>query len=253
MLFSAPKVLIKPFSRELTLRSASDATSRSTIPSALQSSLGKASKLLPYSLLLTNNTGSTIIGYTIHYSGDSEGSESFAFNRVFYNFGVKSNGIEIPAGATQLATPLNAYTLHAPSLHTLSTTNGGPDEADKWLSSIAGQPVLILSVDLVVLDSGKVLGPNDGGTLEGLEGFLSGQAEAISIVRSSLARKLSTEDIAAELSRKFDEERVKSTRTAMTRAAEFRKFASFARRSRNLLLNELAKVEENFRSISLTR
>lgn len=253
MLFSQPKLIVKPFSQELTIQSVSDAAAQAMIPSTFHASLGTASKVLPYSLLLTNNTSSTIIGYTLHYSSVSEKGEPYTFNRVFYNFGVKSNGVEIPPGATQLATPLTSHRLNAPSVQRSGSAYGSIDDADKWLSSIAGQSVLIISVDLVVLDSGKVLGPNDGGTMEGLDGFLSGQAEAISIVRSALARNLTGKEIAVELHKKLDEERLKNTRAAMTRATEFRKFARFAQQSKELLINEVSNIEKNFRAVSLTR
>lgn len=196
-----PLVVIRPFSDGLILQ---------PVP------------LEPDSLLLTNNLGSTIIGYTVSYLCTPESGEPFGRNRIHYNFGVRSNGVEIPNGATRLVTP--------PGLG-------------------FGQSDLTISIDLVILDSGQILGPDEAGTLAGLEGVLSAHAE----IRSLLAQNLTKKDLEAELTRKFNEEREKQDRTAMMRGAEFRQLANLARRSPDLLPQQIARREANFRSLSLHR
>jgi len=197
-----PQVIIRPFSEGLIIQS---------VP------------LEPDSLLLTNNLGSTIIGYTVSYLCTPESGEPFGHNRISYNFGVNSNGAEIPNGATRLVTPPSCL--------------------------YCGQSELTISVDLVILDSGQVLGPDEAGTLAGLEGVLSAQTE----IRSLLAQTLTLVELEAELTRKFNEERQKQDRTAMMRGAEFRQLANLARRSPDLLHQELARREANFRPLFLHR
>jgi len=196
-----PRVTIRPFSDGLILQS---------VP------------LEPDSLLLTNNLGSTIIGYTVCYRCTPESGEPSGRNRIHYNFGLRSNGVEIPNSATRLITP--------PGLG-------------------FGQSDLTISIDLVILDSGQILGPDEAGTLAGLEGVLSAHAE----IRSLLAQTRTTADLEAELTRKFNEEREKTDRTAMMRGAEFRQLANLTRRSPDLLLQEVAKREANFRPRTLHR
>ncbi len=199
-----PQVIIRPFSDGLLLQS---------VP------------LEPGSLLLTNNLGSTIIGYTVRGFCTPEFGEPFGHHRVLYNFGVKSNGVEIPDGATR------------------SVMLRDPDRSGRSFVTMT------ISIDLVILDSGKVLGPDEGGTLAGLEGVLSAQAE----IRSLLAQHRTTEELEAEFTRMFNEENKKRDRAALTRGAEFRQFANLARRSKDLLLQEIAIREANFRPLSLHR
>lgn len=223
-----PKLILQSFSDRLLMRSAPPQ---------------------PDALLVTNHLGSTIIGYTLLYRGAPESGEPSGLNRTYYNFGVSSNGVEIPDGATQFVMPQVSHRWEAPAPQHTGMSQCGAREADPWFSSVSGQSVITISIDLVILDSGKVLGPDEGGTLAGLKGVLSAYAE----IRAALAQNRTQEDLEAEFTRKFNEEREIPGRTAMMRGAEFRHMARLAGRSKNLFLHEVAKREANFRPLSLSR
>lgn len=203
----------------------------------------------PDALLVTNHLGSTIIGYTLLYRCTPESGEPSGLNRTYYNFGVNSNGVEIPDGATQFVTPQVSHRWEAAAPQHTGMSQCAAGESDPWLSSVSGQSVITISIDLVILDSGTILGPDEGGTLAGLQGVLRANEE----IRAILAHDWSRKELEAEFTRKFNEEREKPGRTAMMRGAEFRQLASLARRSNDALLQELAKREANFRPLSLHR
>ena len=61
--------------------------------------------LLPYSLLLQNNTGHRISVYTLRLSFVDAAGKSGGQNRQYFNLEPASNGMEILPGATRLISP----------------------------------------------------------------------------------------------------------------------------------------------------
>ena len=123
--------------------------------------------LLPYSLVLQNNSSHAIVAYTLHLSFVDYADQLSGHNRLYYNLESKSNGMEVEPAGNRLVTPIDA-------LHLSSKVAGtGPlsNSAAALTSRIAAQKTVTVSLDLLVFDTGQVFGKDEFQTLSFLRGF----------------------------------------------------------------------------------
>ncbi len=254
-MFSQSGITIKPFaSPEIQILQASDRHAREVLSYLLKDSSDGILSLLPYSLIIENRTGSTIIGYTLHYSYVNAKGESETFNRTHYNFRTVSNGIEIATGTKQLATPLTSHRLTQESQVRKAFSGNASQESSQWLATIQGQSSIVLSLDLVILDTGKVLGPNDSGALGVLQAFISSEVQAIALVNEALTRNASADEVVALLESRYTQEKGRGDpRESAAMASQFKKLSQLARFSQKQLMEELDRMKKTRRHLTLAR
>ncbi len=249
---SDPQLLLRPLDGAVAI-DLIPGTAATVYLASVPSKAGSLIGVPPCAVLIENNTSLTIIAYALNYGIVSAAGESLVRKRVFYNFGIQENGVEIPPGGRQLATPFATYRLEAPRENQATTFDTNPQTVRQWITDWPDHTVIVVSLDLVILHSGKILSRNQGGSLEALVGFQSAKTEAMSLARSALARNLPTEAIAQLLTQRVEEKRQKRSREAMAWASEFQAVARHARRSRDGLISELSRLEANHRQFTFAR
>jgi hypothetical protein len=185
----------------LRVASATDPSVQGFVTSVLDGmDAPEVTNLLPYSLVLDNNTPQTIRAYTIRLAFVDANGQSGGSDRQYFNFESTSNGMEIPAGSSRLVSPLRSLAIN----HRTSVSIAGastPSKANALVNRLRSQVAVVVSMDLVVFDSGQVIGPDEGNTLSYLNGYLMGEREAASLVHTALTRGLSVEKVSAQLNR----------------------------------------------------
>ena len=195
-----------------------------SIASLNQVPSGDLLALLPYSLVLQNNTQHTIVAYTLYLSFVDHVGHSSGHNRMYFNLESKSNGMEVEPGSVRLVTPIDA-------LHPSTNVTGagmGPGAATMLTSRIAAQKRVTVSLDLLVFDTGQVFGKDEFQTLSYLRGYISGGQEAANLVEIGLSGGSSLANIAAQLGSLARRTRNTADPDAMARASRSQRLAQIA-------------------------
>ncbi len=195
--------------------------------------------LLPYSLLVQNNTPRTICAYTLRLTYVDVDGRSGGRNRQYFNFDPTVGGIRIPPGEIHLVTPSVSMKVY-PQLKTASAQVSAGGSASRVLDALKSQTAVTVSMDLVVFDNGQVIGPDEGNTLEYLKLYLDTEREIASIVHSKLLAGASVQQVADDLARL---EKANSDVLAdIVRAGRARNLLRLTRISREELLKEVVRV-----------
>jgi len=254
----SPLVSLKPldFSGIQIIR-ATDPSVQPLVASALGStpSPGLVS-LLPYSVILKNDTSRTIIAYTLRVTFVDAAGRSGGRTRQFFNLEATSNGMEIPRGAAHLVNALMSRRANrVPPLAGKSSTNGGTgpafgfDEATDLSQLLSSKAAVAIAVDLIVFDTGKVIGPNDGNTLAYLRAWVMAEREIASVVRDALNRGTTIQSIIEQLEQlvaQFDtaitSARAHDQRARAMQARHFLRLAAESSGNTLALQNEINRV-----------
>ncbi len=202
--------------------------------------------LLPYSVVLRNDTGHTICGYTIRLSFVDAAGRSGGLKRQYFNFESTSNGMEIPPGTARLVTPVFSMGPdRMTSVRGISGSSGGLNEALSLKNRLKSQTAVAVSVDLVVLDTGQVIGPDEGNTLSYLEGYLIGEREGAALVRTAFSTGGTLRQVSDQLEimvRTLQEGNTAGAFDRLARAAVAKRLLKFAAQSQEALLNEVNRI-----------
>jgi hypothetical protein len=194
-------------------------------------------------VVLENNTSHTIRAYTLRLTFVNSSGESGGRNRQFFNFEAKSNGMEIPVGSARLITALHSLATNMP-VNKISSSLGGSSRASAELISVLrSQVAVVISIDLVVFDTGQVIGPNEGNTLSYLEGYLMGERETAAFVHAALLRGAALQEVSDQLNSliaRFDTGEAKEF-DKLARASQARNLLRFAS-SQDALLSETMRI-----------
>lgn len=226
----------------IEVRLATDTLYRNSIAANINES---EFRLLPYSLLISNNTSKTIRAYTVKMAFKGPSGALGGRVRQYFNFERRSNGTEIEPGEVHFVNVLRSIKLRrvAPGASGLTSQPGEPpDELEKLLRS---QATVVLSVDLVVLADGRILGANEAKTLSFLDQYLRSEREFAQTIQSQLKRGASVEQIRRnleiEISARDDRERLGRFGT-LARVNQARRFLRHAKASRESLVKETEKT-----------
>lgn len=156
---------------------------------------------LTYSVVIENATRSAVLAYTLRISYTDPDGKKRALNRQFFNFSAKSNGVEIPLGAAKIVSAMKTRGLsQQPDERAVSNALSARHGADaEFARELATKSSVVVSVDLVVLDSGLVIGADEGNTLQYLTGYLNAERELVRFIKRELGRATSAEEIAKQL------------------------------------------------------
>lgn len=199
--------------------------------------------LLPYSLVLDNNTGYSIRAYVLRLTFVDSRGVGGGRNRTYFNFRAVSNGAEIPGGGTQLVTPSS-------SLRVGPVTGRGwggrasPSSATETLQVLRSQASIVLSMDLIVFDNGDVIGPDESGALSYLKSWVRLEREMALLVDNRLRAGESPAAISQALQTLINETSnpALGTRELITRAGIARRLDSFTLLPRGDLTAEVQRV-----------
>jgi hypothetical protein len=219
----------------VTLSPADANTVRASFAQAPRAEL---TSLLPYSVVLRNNSQYAIVAYTLHLSFVDQLGKVSGQNRMYYNLESKSNGMEIEPGSSRLITPID-------SLSPSKVAGTGPSSSStaELTSQIAGQKSVTVSLDLLVLDTGQVFGKDEFGTLSFLQGYVAGGQDAANLVETGLAGGSSLANISAQLGDLARRTMNTSDPAAMGRINEIRRLSRIAgQNSRDRLLSEVHRI-----------
>jgi len=89
--------------------SAADLTNIRQFVDANQALNADVLALLPYSLVLHNNTRYTIVAYTLRLNFVDQTGHTGGHNRQYFNLDNKSNGMEVKPGGPRLITPIEIF------------------------------------------------------------------------------------------------------------------------------------------------
>ena len=226
----------------LQQRLATDPSVQSFVAQAIgaTSELKEVRGLLPYSVVIDNNTGHTIIAYTLHLSFVDADGRSGGDTRQYFNFEAESNGMEIPARTQRLVTPFWSFS----SAIMPSKVMVGPsrDSAINLVARLGAQVSVATCVDLVVLDDGQVLGPDEADTLSYLQGYLTGEHDTAAVVLDSMQRGDTTEQISNHLQQLLEHLGQQESLRARATETQVRRFLALAAESRERLYNEANRI-----------
>lgn len=166
--------------------------------------------LLPYSVILKNETNQAIAAYTLRLTFVDADGRSGGRKRQFFNFETTSNGMEIPPGAARLVNAVTSVATTKPpespsslrrrfSTNSISGSVAGFDEATALSELLSSKAAITIAVDLIVFDTGRVIGPDDGNTLTYLRGWVAAEREIASLVSDAMKDGATTESIAGQL------------------------------------------------------
>lgn len=215
------------------------ANSNSALASVNQALNAGLSSLLPYSLVLQNNSRHMIVAYTLHLDFADQAGRLSGHNRVYFNLENKSNGMEVEPGGIRLVTPVDALHLSG------KATGIGPSQRDAaaLTSQIAAQKTVTVSLDLLVFDTGQVFGKDQFQTLSFLRGYISGGQEAANLVETGLANGSSPVNIAVQLKNLARSIRNTADPGAMGRTSQIQRLAQTAgQNSLDRLLSEVQSI-----------
>lgn len=157
--------------------------------------------LLPYSVILKNETNQAIAAYTLRLTFVDADGRSGGRKRQFFNFETTSNGMEIPPGVARLVNAVTSIAVNRGrfSTNSISGSVAGFDEATALSELLSSKAAVTIAVDLIVFDTGRVIGPDDGNTLTYLRGWVAAEREIASLVSDAMKDGATTESIAGQL------------------------------------------------------
>jgi hypothetical protein len=230
----------------LRVFSAADPAVRAFTSSVVGSTLPDSSQLLPFSLVVDNATGQTIIAYTLRLSYVDKDGHSGGHNRTYFNFDYVSNGMELPSGSMRLVTPLVSLgsTTSVPSQRS-STADARSNDVSDLANYLHTQAAIVTALDLVVLEDGTVFGPDEGGTLSYLQSFLIAEREVAALVDRAVREKRSLLDVAVALeqqARDLTANRGVAPYANVARASQVTRFAGLCKAPHEVLLRDIQRV-----------
>ena len=197
--------------------------------------------LLPYSVVLINNTTHIIRAYTLRLTFVDATGKTRARNRQFFNLEAASNGMEISPGANRLVTVLASLTAENSSRSRSFVGAGSPSEANELYSLLQSQTSAVVAVDLIVFDSGQVIGPDEGRTLTYLQAYIAGESETASLLRTALNKGDGLGAITNQLNGILTDQTQRNDFASLARASQTRHFLRFSA-SREALQTEVTRV-----------
>lgn len=180
---------------------ARDAAMRSMLGSSLQEI--QASGLEPYAIAVFNDTDKTIISSVLRttvvdQSGKTRTRETLFNNlRLRPNGGVIPNGMEVAAKSSRVLAPGKSYADSDRPPSGVATSSSGsqytaiggssPLAMSKAQEELAQQQSVVVSLDLVVYEDGRVVGPDEGRLLHNIRTQLQVERDLALSVKQSLA------------------------------------------------------------------
>lgn len=246
VLAQAAAVSVKgPVFPGLRMTLATDPRVREFVAAAIGTNVAEdLSGLLPYSVVLENSTAHTLYAYTLRLTFVDPNGQSGGHNRQYFNLDGTSNGAEIAPGTARLVTPTSSM---APSRKwagqgTSSSTGRRSADVSAVTDRLRAQVAVVVAIDLIVFDTGLVVGPDEGNTLSYLRGYLTGEREAASLVTNSLKKGASISAVSRDLERVAGELAAASTFYDTARGSQFRRFLGLTRSSGDSLMKEVDRV-----------
>ena len=161
----------------------------------IEAALGTANALglEPYGLVVENKTTKHIIAYVLRVTIVDERGVTRIKERIFHNFnlepggGVAANGMEIRPGTAQIVTPTVSIRIApAPSNPPGQVKTGFARSTDNMLKELAAQKGAVVSLDLVVFESGRVVGPDEGEVMSFVQAHFAVEKELAGLVHQEL-------------------------------------------------------------------
>lgn len=203
--------------------------------------------LLPYSIILQNNTEHTIRAYTLRLSFVDAAGKSGAQNRHYFNLETASNGMEISPGAIRLVTSVISLDATVQKRQIGQTWSGVSEPSARTLSErLQAQVSVVVALDLIVFDTGLIIGPDEGNTLSYLQAYLIGEREAASVVKTELVmRHASLREVSDHLNnvvKQFSAQQSSKSFDGLARADAARRLSRLAGFSQEALFNEVERI-----------
>jgi hypothetical protein len=200
-------------------------------------------RLLPYSLVLENNTTNTVSAYTLRLTFVDANGKSGSRNRQYFNFEPVSNGMEILPGTARLVTPINSLDTKGASDTSPHSESGDATEVRNLLAAqLHSQVAVVVSLDLIVLNTGQVVGPDEGNTLSYLQGYLAGEHESASLVRTSLDAGESAQELSSRLTKLIGDLEDNKSFNTVARAGQVRRLLRLVGSSEEDLTKEADRI-----------
>jgi hypothetical protein len=176
----------------------------------------QASGLEPYGIALFNDTDQTIIAAILRTTlVDRNGKASvretiFANLRLHNGRGVTPNGNEVAPHSSRILTPVKSFSDSdgvAPSRLTAGSAysslgGSSPLTTSSEVQELAQTQNVVVSLDLVVFEDGRLVGPDESSLVHNLQAQLQVEREMALTVREALSKTRDMRDIREVLTQK---------------------------------------------------
>ncbi|MCZ2075040.1 MAG: hypothetical protein LC130_08570 [Bryobacterales bacterium] len=166
--------------------------------------------------------------------------------------------MEIPPRTAHLVNPLtsiattqsagNPFLLGGrSSASSVGGSGAGFDESIALSQLLNSKSAVSIAVDLIVFDTGKIIGPDEGNTLTYLRGWVTAEREIASLLHTALNSGTTSQLIIEQLRQllaQFDKDTIRGAYDQLARLTQIRHFLRLAASSADTLVlrNEIGRI-----------